>query len=107
MHGSAGDPPEQLVSISVFDYRSAIPNFVWRRDSGTGTACNQPARPTTLTVANDLVVVVICVQYTPPRASILNYTNILGFATKRIEQQVTMRPRQTTTLTCNPSGVTC
>jgi hypothetical protein len=52
-----------------------------------------------MTDGNDLIVAVLCTQYTPYIATFLGQ-NILGATTFTMNEQIALRPRQSATLVC-------
>ncbi|WP_421693951.1 TadE/TadG family type IV pilus assembly protein [Aestuariivirga sp.] len=113
--------PISNVRITVFGYfRNPVTKNAelrWSRSStsarvngnamtngATAPTCADPdtVRLTPLTENSDIVVVVVCANYVPPRVTILDMVNILGFSSKLIRREIVMRPLQSATLTCRP-----
>jgi Flp pilus assembly protein TadG len=99
------DPlPMSGVRVEVYQYRlvsGAVINQ-WSRKSTTGTACTAPVGndlKTLMAEGNDLIVAVVCTSYDPSVAQILGKT-VLGSTTYRLNEQIALRPRTSTTLSC-------
>jgi Flp pilus assembly protein TadG len=92
------------VRVEVYQYRNvagAVTNQ-WSRKSTDGAACTAPATAgmtNLMTDGNDLVVAVLCTQYTPYVATFLGQ-KILGATTFTMNEQIALRPRQSATLAC-------
>jgi hypothetical protein len=73
----------------------------WR--AGGGSQCPAPDLQSLAGVienGRDIIVTVSCMTYQPPLASFLG-SEILGFASTTINQQVATVPRKSPTLSCN------
>lgn len=96
--------PMTNVRVEVYQYRNvagAITNQ-WRRKSATGSNCTAPSTAgmaNLMTDGNDLIVAVLCTQYTPYIATFLGH-KILGATTFTMSEQIALRPRQSATLAC-------
>lgn len=96
--------PMSSVRVEVYQYRlvsGAVINQ-WTRKSTTGTACTAPvgnSLKTLMAEGNDLIVAVVCTTYQPSVAQILGKT-VLGETAYRINEQIALRPRTSSTLSC-------
>lgn len=105
------------VTIEIRDYYLPdppppvpAPVVRWTRSSKSApalTAATAPAcaAPDTsnllpLVTGTDAILVVVCADFTPPKASILSFPNLLGFARKTITQQSIQPLRQYGELLC-------
>jgi len=92
------------VHVDVYGYRlnGAAVTQRWKATNGGAPVC--PVPDTTnfsgmMSASNDLVVSVTCMNYTPFIATFLG-TNLLGSTSFLLSQQITSRPRTSTTLDC-------
>ena len=96
--------PMTNVRVEVYQYRNSagVITNQWRRKSANGSNCTPPSTSgmsNLMTDGNDLIVAVICTQYTPYIATFLGH-NILGATTFTMSEQIALRPRQSSTLAC-------
>ena len=98
--------PIGSVRVEVFTFRKvgAAINKIWVYNSTGGTACGASDPATTgmdtlMTDNNDLIVTVVCMNYSPYVASFLGKA-ILGATSFTLSEQIALRPRQSTTLAC-------
>ena len=96
--------PMTNVRVEVYQYRNSagVITNQWRRKSANGSNCTAPSTSgmsNLMTDGNDLIVAVICTQYTPYIATFLGH-NILGATTFTMSEQIALRPRQSSTLAC-------
>jgi Flp pilus assembly protein TadG len=92
------------IRVEVYQYRDVSGTITnqWSRKSTTGNACTAPSTAgmnNLMTDGNDLIVAVLCTQYTPYIATFLG-DNILGATTFTMSEQIALRPRQSSTLAC-------
>jgi len=92
------------VHVDVYGYRlnGTIVTQRWKANNGGTPTC--PAPDTSnftgmMSSSNDLVVSVTCMNYTPFIATFLG-NNLLGATSFLLSQQITSRPRTSTTLDC-------
>lgn len=74
----------------------------WSESSTGGSACSAPSTTSMdelMTDGNDVVVAVVCTQYTPYIATFLG-ENILGATSFTLREEIALRPRMTATLAC-------
>lgn len=74
----------------------------WSRSWGSGQ-CPAPdlaSLPDVIENERDIILTVACTGYTPPVVSFLG-SNILGFASTTLSEEVAAVPRQSATLSCN------
>jgi Flp pilus assembly protein TadG len=96
--------PMTNIRTEVYQYRNVAGTITnqWSRKSATGSNCTAPSTTgmsNLMTDGNDLVVAVLCTQYTPYIATFLGH-NILGATTFTMSEQIALRPRQSSTLAC-------
>jgi Flp pilus assembly protein TadG len=92
------------VRIDIYQYRNISGTITnqWKKSSTGGTACAAPnttGMSDLMTDSNDLIVTVVCMNYSPYVASFLGKT-ILGATSFTLSEQIALRPRQSTTLAC-------
>ncbi len=92
------------VRIDIYQYRNISGTITnqWKKSSTGGTACAAPnttGMSDLMTDSNDLIVTVVCMNYSPYVASFLGKT-ILGATSFNLSEQIALRPRQSTTLAC-------
>jgi Flp pilus assembly protein TadG len=92
------------VRIEVYQFRNVGGTITnqWHKYSTGGTACGTPSTAgmgNLMTDTNDIVVAVVCTTYTPYIANFLGQA-ILGATTFTMNEQIALRPRQSTTLVC-------
>jgi Flp pilus assembly protein TadG len=96
--------PISIVRVEVYQFRKvagAITNQ-WSKKSTNGSACATPSTDgmaNLMTDGNDVIVAEVCTTYTPYIATFLG-KNILGATTFPMTEQIALRPRQSSTLTC-------
>jgi len=96
--------PTADVHVDVYGYRlnGATVTQRWKVTNGNGPVCSTPDTTNfagMMSASNDLVVSVTCMNYTPFIATFLG-TNLLGSTSFLLNQQITSRPRSSTTLDC-------
>jgi Flp pilus assembly protein TadG len=96
--------PMSNIRIEVYAYYKVgtVVTNRWVRKSTTGAACTAPSTAgmtNLMTDGNDLVVAVLCTNYTPYIATFLGQS-ILGATTFTMNEQIALRPRQSSVLTC-------
>ena len=96
--------PIANVRVEVYMFRkvSGTPTARWKQVSAGGAACGTPSTTgmaNLMTDSNDLIVGVVCTTYTPYIATFLG-KSILGATTFNMNEQIALRPRQSTTLDC-------
>jgi Flp pilus assembly protein TadG len=96
--------PMSNIRVEVHQFHSAagVISSQWSRESATGSSCTAPSTAgmsSLMTDGNDLIVAVLCTTYTPYIATFLGQ-NILGATTFTMSEQIALRPRQSTTLSC-------
>lgn len=98
--------PMANIRVEVYQYHkdstSGVITSQWRRKSATGGNCTAPTTAgmsNLMTDGNDLIVAVLCTTYTPYIATFLG-DRILGATTFSMSEQIALRPRQSTALTC-------
>jgi Flp pilus assembly protein TadG len=92
------------VRIDIYQYRNVSGTITnqWKKSSTGGTACavpNTTGMADLMTDNNDLIVTVVCMNYSPYVASFLGKA-ILGATSFTLSEQIALRPRQSTTLAC-------
>jgi Flp pilus assembly protein TadG len=92
------------VRIDIYQYRNISGTITnqWKKSSTGGTACAAPnttGMSDLMTDSNDLIVTVVCMNYSPYVASFLGKA-ILGATSFTLSEQIALRPRQSTTLAC-------
>jgi Flp pilus assembly protein TadG len=92
------------VRIDIYQYRNVSGTITnqWKKSSTGGTACAAPnttGMADLMTDNNDLIVTVVCMNYSPYVASFLGKA-ILGATSFTLSEQIALRPRQSTTLAC-------
>jgi Flp pilus assembly protein TadG len=92
------------VRIDIYQYRNVSGTITnqWKKSSTGGTACAAPnttGMSDLMTDNNDLIVTVVCMNYSPYVASFLGKA-ILGATSFTLSEQIALRPRQSTTLAC-------
>ena len=92
------------VRIDIYQYRNISGTITnqWKKSSTGGTACAAPnttGMADLMTDNNDLIVTVVCMNYSPYVASFLGKA-ILGATSFTLSEQIALRPRQSTTLAC-------
>lgn len=92
------------VRIDIYQYRNISGTITnqWKKSSTGGTACAAPnttGMSDLMTDNNDLIVTVVCMNYSPYVASFLGKA-ILGATSFTLSEQIALRPRQSTTLAC-------
>lgn len=93
------------VRIDIYQYRNISGTITnqWKKSSTGGTACSAPnttGMSDLMTDSNDLIVTVVCMNYSPYVASFLGKA-ILGATSFTLSEQIALRPRQSTTLACS------
>jgi Flp pilus assembly protein TadG len=93
------------VRIDIYQYRNVSGTITnqWKKSSTGGTACAAPSTTgmsDLMTDSNDLIVTVVCMNYSPYIASFLGKA-ILGATSFTLSEQIALRPRQSTTLACS------
>jgi Flp pilus assembly protein TadG len=96
--------PMTNIRTEVYQYRNVAGTITnqWSRKSATGSNCAVPSTTgmsNLMTDGNDLIVAVLCTQYTPYIATFLGH-NVLGATTFTMSEQIALRPRQSSTLAC-------
>jgi Flp pilus assembly protein TadG len=96
--------PISEVRVQVTGYRrqNNVTTLLWQRSNNAGPACTAPdltSLPGLMVDSNDVVLTLVCAQYTPQLVAALA-PNLLGSAAFTITEQVVQRPRGTLTLTC-------
>ena len=96
--------PMTNIRVEVYQYRSTsgVIASQWNRKSANGSNCSAPSTSgmsNLMTDGNDLVVAVVCTQYSPYIATFLGQ-NILGATTFTMSEQIALRPRQSSVLAC-------
>ncbi len=96
--------PIDNVRIEVYQYRdvAGIITNQWSRKSTDGEDCDAPdttGMDNLMSDGNDLIVAVVCTKYSPYIASFLGQS-ILGATRFTMNEQIALRPRGTSTLTC-------
>ena len=91
------------VELYMFRKVSGTPTNKWSKVSAGGTSCGTP--PTTgmanlMTDNNDIIVGVVCTTYSPYIATFLGQS-ILGATSFTMNEQIALRPRQSTTIDCD------
>lgn len=99
------------VGIDIYSYRliDGLAQVHWRKFYRGAARCTQPTVNTNnpndaiarLVADSEVVVAVVCMSYTAPAA---RYPGLQFLSDLRIEKQFALRPRQTATLNCVPSG---
>jgi len=92
------------VRVEVYMFRkvAGVPKNKWKKLSAGGGDCGTPSTSgmdTLMTDNNDLIVGVVCTTFSPYIASFLGKT-ILGATTFNMNEQIALRPRQSTVLDC-------
>lgn len=92
------------VRVEVYMFRkvSGNPTNKWKKLSTGGSDCGTPSTSgmaNLMTDNNDLIVGVVCTTFSPYIASFLGKT-ILGATTFNMNEQIALRPRQSTVLDC-------
>lgn len=92
------------VRVEVYQYRNVAGTITnqWSEKSTGGQDCSAPSTTgmnTLMTDGNDLIVAVVCTNYTPYVATFLG-NQVLGATTFTMNEQIALRPRQSTTLNC-------
>ena len=96
--------PMTDIRVDVYQYRIEGGGIVskWHRNSPDGADCDAPDTTTMNTLmsdGNDLIVAVVCTTYAPYIASFLGQS-ILGATRFTMNEQIALRPRQSSTLEC-------
>lgn len=96
--------PMTNIRVEVYQYRNVagVITNQWSRKSANGANCTAPSTTgmsNLMTDGNDLIVAVLCTQYTPYLATFLGQ-NILGATTFTMSEQIALRPRQSSTMAC-------
>ena len=96
--------PMDNIRVEIYQYRNVSGTITnqWSRKSATGTNCTAPdtaGMTNLMTDGNDLIVAVLCTQYTPYIATFLG-KHVLGATTFTMNEQIALRPRQSATLGC-------
>jgi Flp pilus assembly protein TadG len=96
--------PMTNIRIEIYQYRNITGTITnqWTRKSATGPNCSAPSTAgmnNLMTDGNDLIVAVLCTQYSPYIATFLGQ-HILGATTFTMNEQIALRPRQSATLAC-------
>ncbi len=96
--------PMTNIRVEVYQFHSAsgVISNQWSRKSANGSNCSAPSTSgmsNLMTDGNDLIVAVLCTQYTPYIATFLGQ-NILGATTFTMSEQIALRPRQSSALAC-------
>lgn len=92
------------VRVEVYMFRkvTGTPTNMWKKVSAGGSDCGTPptdGMTNLMTDSNDLIVGVVCTTYNPYIASFLG-KKILGATSFVMNEQIALRPRQSTTLDC-------
>lgn len=105
------DKIQDEVGIDLYGYRlvDGEAQVIWSKFYRGHPRCTAPnvdmANPGdpigSLLTGSDVVVAIVCLTYAAP---VPNYPGLRFLANRRIEKQFIMRPRQTTTLDCTPTG---
>jgi Flp pilus assembly protein TadG len=102
--------PDSGVTVRVIDYRKvgSAAAKQWSKTSSAGPGCTAPSTTgmtDLMTANNDIIVAQACMVYKPYVATFLG-NSILGAATFKLQQDIMVRPRSTTTLACTgcPAG---
>jgi Flp pilus assembly protein TadG len=97
--------PIENVRIEIYQYRKVSGTITnqWSHESASGSDCGAPdtaGMDDLMTDGNDLVVAVVCTTYAPYVATFLG-KSILGATSFTMNEQIALRPRQSTTLDCS------
>jgi Flp pilus assembly protein TadG len=97
--------PIDNIRIEIYQYRNVSGTITnqWSRKSSTGTNCTAPdtsGMTNLMTDGNDLIVAVLCTQYSPYIATFLGQ-HVLGATSFTMTEQIALRPRQSATLACS------
>lgn len=98
--------PVSNVRVEVYQFHKSGSSITseWNKKSTGGVSCG--AAPSTagmadlMTDGNDLIVARVCTSFTPYVATFLG-DNILGATSFNIEEEIALRPRQSSTLACS------
>ncbi|MFO1034056.1 MAG: TadE/TadG family type IV pilus assembly protein [Hyphomicrobiales bacterium] len=81
---------------------------IWQTSNGSGPSCSTVPTASSMaplmTAGNDIIVAITCMDYTPYVATFLG-ERVIGGTSFNVEQQIMVRPRSTTTLTCYETTV--
>ena len=96
--------PITNVRVEVYQYRNVSGTITnqWSRKSANGGACSSPdtsGMNSLMTDGNDLIVAVVCTTYQPYIATFLGKA-VLGATSFTMNEQIALRPRQSSTLSC-------
>lgn len=96
--------PMGNIRVEVYGFTKVRnqPTRKWSNNNGGAGSCGAPTTLGMLNLmsdGNDLVVAEVCTTYSPYIASFLG-SAILGATSFRLSDQIALRPRQSTTLTC-------
>lgn len=96
--------PISDVRVEVYQFHkvSGVPTSQWSKLSSGGSGCGTPSTDgmvNLMTDGNDIVVAEVCTVYSPYIASFLGET-ILGATSFTMNEQIALRPRQSSTLAC-------
>jgi Flp pilus assembly protein TadG len=97
--------PIDDVRVEVYQYRNVAGTITnqWSEKSSGGSDCDAPdttGMASLMTDGNDIIVAVVCTIYTPYVATFLG-NKVLGATTFDMNEQIALRPRQSSTLTCS------
>ena len=90
--------------VEIYRYRNVGGTITnqWSKKSTGGTACNAPSTTgmaNLMTDGNDIIIAIVCTTYTPHIATFMG-DSILGATAFSMSEQISLRPRQSSTLTC-------
>ena len=96
--------PMSSIRVEVYQYRnvSGVITNQWSRNNGSGGTCSAPTTAgmnSLMSDGNDIVVAVLCTNYTPYVATFLG-ERVLGATSFSMNEQIALRPRQSATLNC-------
>lgn len=97
--------PDSDVTVQVYGYRkvSGTVTQVWSTNNSKGPGCSTTPNVTAIdplmSVGNDVIVTIACMQYTPYVATFLG-KNIIGATSFNVEQAIMLRPRSSLQLEC-------
>lgn len=96
--------PSDAISLDIRDYRIVddVVKQQWRRKSASGPTCEAPSTSglkDLMASGNDIIVATICTDYEPALSQAMG-KYVLGAASFRIQSQVNLRPRESSTIDC-------
>lgn len=96
--------PISSARVEIYQYRkvSGVITNQWSKKSTGGTACSAPSTTgmaNLMTDGNDIIVATVCTTYTPYIATFMG-NSILGATAFSMSEQISLRPRQSSTLAC-------